>query len=409
MGNNNTTYSYTPDGLSGIVRYNSRASTYTPYAVETDHLGGITALYNSSGTKVLAASYDAWGKRTVTTGTLEFRRGYTGHEHIDGFDLINMNGRVYDPLIGRFLSPDMYVQLPGFSQSFNRYSYCLNNPLKYTDPSGDFFLETLVTASIDFFNTIFFKGGLDLTSPGAMREAWRDFDPTASWSITNKSWKMSVGFYKTDPNKNFWGRAWELISRFTWQSPQTFLGSTVNQVHNIFGGVKSVDYYGGSTVVQSYSDEWGAFTLGNYITGDKSIEADPTNSLFQHEYGHYLQSQNWGPLYIQKIALPSLYYALGPGSGNYPTEIDANNRAFRYFSNNEDGFTTKNDENGSWSSKWNFSDNPVDNDSEQNNVNSAVNSSWKKGLIRLKWYDIFTPIDVLGLINHTIYQLQPYF
>ena len=48
----------------------------------------------------------------------------------------NMNGRLYDPVIGRFFSPDNIVQLPEFSQSFNRYSYCLNNPLKCTDPSG---------------------------------------------------------------------------------------------------------------------------------------------------------------------------------------------------------------------------------------------------------------------------------
>jgi len=133
-------------------------------------------------------------------------------------------------------------------------------------------------------------------------------------------------------------------------------------------GLSGIVRYDSRTGTRAKGDRpqlhWGAFTLGNYITGDRSIEADPSNSLFQHEYGHYLQSQNWGPLYIQKIALPSLYYALGPGSGNYPTEIDANNRAFRYFSKNEDGFTTKNDENGSWSSKWNFSDNPVDNDSE---------------------------------------------
>ena len=55
------------------------------------------------------------------------------------FGLINMNGRLYDPYLARFLSPDNYVQLPDFSQSFNRYSYCLNNPLKYTDPSGELF------------------------------------------------------------------------------------------------------------------------------------------------------------------------------------------------------------------------------------------------------------------------------
>jgi RHS repeat-associated protein len=54
----------------------------------------------------------------------------------EGAGLINMNGRMYDPLLGRMLSPDNYVQSPGFTQSYNRYSYCLNNPLKYTDPTG---------------------------------------------------------------------------------------------------------------------------------------------------------------------------------------------------------------------------------------------------------------------------------
>ncbi|HNX44315.1 MAG TPA: T6SS effector amidase Tae4 family protein [Bacteroidales bacterium] len=54
----------------------------------------------------------------------------------DVFELINMNGRVYDPRIARFLSPDPLLQFPTYSQAFNRYSYCLNNPLKYTDPSG---------------------------------------------------------------------------------------------------------------------------------------------------------------------------------------------------------------------------------------------------------------------------------
>ena len=49
-----------------------------------------------------------------------------------------MNGRLYDPLLGRFLSPDNNVQLPDFSQNFNRYSYALNNPLMYTDPDGEF-------------------------------------------------------------------------------------------------------------------------------------------------------------------------------------------------------------------------------------------------------------------------------
>lgn len=49
---------------------------------------------------------------------------------------INMNGRLYDPINGRFFSPDIMVQNPVFTQNYNRFSYCMNNPLKYTDPSG---------------------------------------------------------------------------------------------------------------------------------------------------------------------------------------------------------------------------------------------------------------------------------
>ena len=66
----------------------------------------------------------------------EFDRAYSGHEMPDASGLINMNGRVYDPALARFLSPDPFIQNPNSAQSYNRYSYCSNNPLKYTDPSG---------------------------------------------------------------------------------------------------------------------------------------------------------------------------------------------------------------------------------------------------------------------------------
>jgi len=87
-----------------------------------------------------------WGRRRNPANWADYNvpaprliaRGYTGHEHLDGFGLINMNGRMYDPVIGRILSPDNFVQDPTNTQSYNRYSYCLNNPLRYTDPSGWF-------------------------------------------------------------------------------------------------------------------------------------------------------------------------------------------------------------------------------------------------------------------------------
>ncbi|MCQ2065097.1 MAG: RHS repeat-associated core domain-containing protein [Bacteroidaceae bacterium] len=97
----------------------------------------MTALFDQNGSKCFSASYDPWGRRYVTTGSIEFDRGYTGHEHIDELALIDMNGRMYDPILGRFISVDPYIQDPYNPQNFNRYAYCLNNPLRYTDPSGE--------------------------------------------------------------------------------------------------------------------------------------------------------------------------------------------------------------------------------------------------------------------------------
>ena len=115
------------------------------YYLHRDHLGSVTTITNSSGAIVQELSYDAWGnlRNPYTwsgsfTGTPKFDRGFTGHEHHSHFGLINMNGRMYDPLMCSFLSVDTYVQDPGNAQNFNRYAYCLNNPLKYVDPSGEF-------------------------------------------------------------------------------------------------------------------------------------------------------------------------------------------------------------------------------------------------------------------------------
>jgi len=132
-------------GLAAI--YQTDDYTAKMYSVQTDHLGSITAL--KCGNFKEYYSYDAWGRRknvfNHTYNDISFsnitRRGYTGHEHLDNIDIINMNGRCYDPVLGRMLSPDNYIQQPGNSQNYNRYSYCLNNPLKYTDPNGEFFRE----------------------------------------------------------------------------------------------------------------------------------------------------------------------------------------------------------------------------------------------------------------------------
>lgn len=119
------------------------------YNILRDNLGSITHIIAPDDSLVQELSYDAWG-RLRNPATLQvfepgkepelfLGRGYTGHEHLTQFGLINMNARLYDAALGRFLSPDPYVQMPDFSQSFNRYSYCMNNPLKYVDKDGKSF------------------------------------------------------------------------------------------------------------------------------------------------------------------------------------------------------------------------------------------------------------------------------
>ncbi len=84
-------------------------------------------------------TYDTLSGTELEEMTFGTTRGFTDHEHLDGVGLIHMNGRVYDPVVGRFVSPDPWIQDPENSQSFNRYSYVINNPLRYTDPTGEMF------------------------------------------------------------------------------------------------------------------------------------------------------------------------------------------------------------------------------------------------------------------------------
>lgn len=122
-----------------VICKRDNESEFKYYFVNKDNLGSIVNAYDFNGEKVFDATYDAWGKQTVALDKIGLYRGYCGHEMLNDFDVVNMNGRLYDPVLGRFFSPDNYVQMPDNSQNFNRYSYCLNNPLKYTDPSGEIF------------------------------------------------------------------------------------------------------------------------------------------------------------------------------------------------------------------------------------------------------------------------------
>jgi len=110
-----------------------------------DHLGSMVAEFTitaasgntaTAGT-ILVHGFGPWGNARNAASPLNVdQRGFTGHEHLADLGLIHMNGRLYDPVLGRFLQADPIIQAPHNAQSHNRYSYVLNNPLSFSDPSG---------------------------------------------------------------------------------------------------------------------------------------------------------------------------------------------------------------------------------------------------------------------------------
>ena len=141
-------YVLAPTGTAALhLRYNNGTPAATRYLTH-DHQGSTDKLLDASGNILLAESFGAFGARRGTNWSgapsapnlaaiaANTRDGYTGHEQLDNLDLIHMNGRVYDPRIGRLISADPYVPEPFSGQSLNRYAYVLNNPPSFIDPSG---------------------------------------------------------------------------------------------------------------------------------------------------------------------------------------------------------------------------------------------------------------------------------
>ena len=139
-----------------ILVTNDASGTLTQYLIK-DHLGSTELVLNHSTSGDIVAedmSFDAWGQRRkgnnwtpmTTIELMNFdssttTRGFTGHEMLDEVGLIHMNGRIYDPRLGRFMQADPFIDGASSTQGYNRYSYAHNNPLRYTDPSGYGFMD----------------------------------------------------------------------------------------------------------------------------------------------------------------------------------------------------------------------------------------------------------------------------
>lgn len=168
-------------------------STFYEYA-HRDHLGSIELVTDGAGNVVDHLAFEAFGARKSAdwSGNASAAevdallgasashspkvRGFTGHEHLDRTGFIHMNGRLYDPKLGRFLSPDPIVQAPAYSQSHNRYSYVFNAPTSLVDPTGyvaaDSGLRVEVNSgwtwrwgSVDYYDPVIGTNGATLYMP----------------------------------------------------------------------------------------------------------------------------------------------------------------------------------------------------------------------------------------------------
>jgi len=177
-------YGSTTESVNVTYLDNVSESTFTPLGTRyfhADHLGSISAITNSAGAVIERLSYDAWGNRRAMTGldasgikgTMS-KHGFTGHEELDTVGLVHMNGRVYDPVVARFVSADPNVFYPDDLQDYNVYSYVHNNPLSATDPSGYM-----------WFGTEMFEAMFDYDSPISDYQLSQSNSIGGYWSSTS--------------------------------------------------------------------------------------------------------------------------------------------------------------------------------------------------------------------------------
>jgi len=164
-----------------------------------DHLGSTATLLNSTGGVASEQRYYPFGRTRWGTDTAPTDKRYTGHQREGEFYF--MKARFYDPLVGRFLQPDSVVPDPADPQALNRYSYVVNNPLRYTDPYGYWFHDTIggfFTETVPGFFTDTLPSGVgtgfnvlwDYVQPVA--------DPAAAW-VASGSIALASAVWSSGP------------------------------------------------------------------------------------------------------------------------------------------------------------------------------------------------------------------
>ena len=156
----------------GPNRIVSVASAGDKAFYHSDHLGSSNVITNQAGNLISNCEYLPYGEFSTKTGVNATHYYFTGKELDDETGLMFFGARYYDPQIGRFITADPVIPAPFYPQSLNRYSYCYNNPLKYTDPTGHWpdWLDDIIDGVKDFFNDVgdFFSDNWQYIATAAM-------------------------------------------------------------------------------------------------------------------------------------------------------------------------------------------------------------------------------------------------
>ena len=264
------------DGALVAVKTKSETNNTTQEKTEyahVDHLGSIELFTASDGSVILDSrtSFDAFGKRrnvdswkgddtSARFTTPEPSRGYTGHEQMDSVGLVHMNGRIYDPVLGRFMTPDPYIAEMYNSQSLNRFSYVYNNPLSLVDPSGyisvDFDnVERFMTIALYTFISYYF-GPVGSFLVG-MQTSGGDFQQAAIYALTSyvTGHTGAAGSFTTALAHGVIGGLGSLLSGegfgqgFRTSFASSYLGAGANSISSTAGRMVAQTVVGGTVSV----------------------------------------------------------------------------------------------------------------------------------------------------------------
>lgn len=256
-----------------------------------------------------------------------------------------------------------------------------------------------------------FIAGLTKTKEKRWKAAWK----RANLSAKNDA-RIWGGLFVSDTNSSSGKRFLEVTSRWTYQGPQTGIGFFMAHFYNtVLCKVNTVSYPNGSTLL-NMNVGWTGICFGNYILAKKNCTPSPDNRIFQHEYGHYLQSKRMGFAYLIRVGLPAI---MSKGDHDaHPVEVDCNREGFLYFNRINPAF--QNDSAYYDKKGWDFLYNPfpdsigVKKTSGKNtfqylNFRDSLDRQRIESLkVKAKWYDyagwlVFPSPAIIGVCNAAKY------